>query len=104
MSNSELRKRWEERVAAFKASGQSTADWSATNNLKISQLRYWLRKFKSGETMASSTKWVSLELDDRPKVENSSVTIRIDQIVIEVKPGFNPSLLTEVIRTLKGLC
>ncbi|MGI6227151.1 MAG: IS66 family insertion sequence element accessory protein TnpA [Peptococcales bacterium] len=32
MRNIELRKEWETRVAEFKASGQSTTNWCASNN------------------------------------------------------------------------
>ncbi|QGG47317.1 hypothetical protein [Heliorestis convoluta] len=34
----------------------------------------------------------------------SPLVIRVGQAVIEVKPGFDPALLTQVVRTLKTLC
>ncbi|MDS1029687.1 hypothetical protein RDV78_04095 [Bacillota bacterium LX-D] len=46
----ELRKEWEARVTAFRASGQSTSAWCAEHDIKLPQLRYWLRKFKSVDT------------------------------------------------------
>lgn len=103
MSNLELRKQWEERITAFKASGLSTAEWSEINNIKVTQLRYWIRKFKS-DTCTSTGKWVTLDLTKENKLDNPHIKIRIGDVTIELTQGFNPLLLTDVIRTLKSIC
>ncbi len=43
----ELRKDWEARVAAFRASGQSGSAWCASHQVKPHQLWYWFRKWFS---------------------------------------------------------
>ena len=46
MTKTELRKEWDARVVAFKASGQSASAWCAVHDLKPLQLWYWLRKHR----------------------------------------------------------
>ncbi len=104
MTNKELRQQWEVRVAAFIESGLSTKDWSETNDVKLSQLRYWIRKFKSVvKNDNQSPKWLSVDIGDaaETKYSNNSLSIKVGKVTIEVKPGFNPALLIEVVRTLE---
>src|SRR5690554_1191982 len=94
----EKRQKWESRVTAFKASGQTAADWCSAHDLKIHQLRYWLNKFKSAgeEPIVKETKWLSVEVGE---LNNSSqpnaLPIRVGKATIEVKPGFDPTLLSD---------
>lgn len=101
MKNEELSKTWETRIAQFKASGQSATVWCANNNIKINQLRYWLRKFKSSKkTTASTSQWLSVEVGEVPSNSNNTLAIKVGKVIIEVKSGFDPVLLTEVVRTI----
>ena len=103
MKKEELSKIWEARIAQFKASGQSATVWCANNNLKVNQLRYWLRKFKSTEkTTTSSSQWLSLEVGQVDP--DNTLAIKIGKVTIEVKLGFDPVLLAEVVRTIMTLC
>jgi hypothetical protein len=103
MTNTELSKRWETRIAEFKASGQSATVWCANNNLKIHQLRYWLRKFKAAEkTTFSSSQWLSVEVGEAPS-DSDTLAIKVGKVTIEVRPGFDPQLLAKVVRTILTL-
>ncbi|NLJ56313.1 MAG: IS66 family insertion sequence element accessory protein TnpB [Firmicutes bacterium] len=93
MAFEELRKQWADRVAAFKASGQSTTEWCAAHNVKPSQLRYWLRKEKKAQ---AKTSWQPLELEDT----DTPLVVKVGQVAVEVKPGFDPKLLQKVLKTL----
>ncbi|MGI6227154.1 MAG: IS66 family insertion sequence element accessory protein TnpA [Peptococcales bacterium] len=104
-ANTELRKKWESRVAAFKASGQSSKEWCEVNNLKINQLRYWVRKLRStNEPTMKSPQWLSVELDKpEASIQNNSLIVRVGKVSIEVKSGFDPSLLSDVVKTLTDI-
>jgi len=105
MTKSEVRKEWETRVTEFRASGQSAPKWCAAHDLKPHQLWYWVRKLKPTEAgLASSPIWLPIEVAEQPSDPESSLLIRIGQASVEVKPGFNPDLLSDVVRTLAGLC
>jgi hypothetical protein len=105
MTNQELRRQWEAKVAEFHNSVLSTKQWAETNNVKLSQLRYWIRKLKSPDNIKNqSPKWFSVDIGDGAETTtSSSLSVKVGKATIEVKPGFNPSLLKEVVRTLEAL-
>jgi hypothetical protein len=105
MTRAEKRREWAARVEAFKCSGQSVAAWCEANNLKPYQLWYWLRKLRSAEKPALMSRWLPVEVrDDGAGSGGDGLSVRVGQAVVEVEPGFNPSFLVEVVRTLSVLC
>jgi len=105
MTQMENRQLWESRVAAFKASRQSATEWCADYDLKIHQLRYWIRKFNTAaEPLEKQMQWISVEVgDSRTESYPKILPIRIGQATIEVSPGFDPDFLSDVVRTLAVL-
>ena len=100
-----LRQTWEARVVDFRASGQSGAAWCTAKGLKSHQLSYWLRKFPLHESLPASSPqadWVSFEWKNASCETTMPLFIRVGQAVIEVRPGFNPTLLTDVVRALSS--
>jgi hypothetical protein len=108
MTKTELRKKWALRVAAYKASGQSTSTWCAANNLKPRQLWYWLQKYKNLETPAvKPSQLLSVEvggLKTSSTQGDDDLLVKVGRATIEVKPGSNPSLLSDLVRTMAALC
>ncbi|MDE3838668.1 IS66 family insertion sequence hypothetical protein [Bacillus methanolicus] len=105
MSKAELRKEWELRIADFRNSGQTQSKWCADNNVKLHQLKYWLRKIENTNRISTpSSKWVSVTMDEQYSESKNTIQITIGQASIEVKPGFDPSFLADVVRTLRSLC
>lgn len=98
---------WEHRIAEFKASGQSQSKWCRENDVSLHKLRYWLKKLdhnSSSSCHESLPKWIAVSMEEIHQEPNETLGIKIGEAVIEVKPGFNPSFLAEVVRTLKTLC
>jgi hypothetical protein len=105
MPKTELRKEWEGRIAVFKASGQTQSKWCAANDLKLHQFKYWLKRIEdSNSTQNNSTQWTSVTIDEAAKAVDEALQVKVGQASIEVKPGFNPTLLADVVRTLKSIC
>ena len=102
----ERQREWEARIAAYRASGQSTKEWCAAHDLKPHQLWYWIRKHQLTDSpTVMSSRWVPVELSDpEPISQGSTLLIRLGKATVEVKPGFDPTLLTDIIRTLAALC
>jgi hypothetical protein len=42
--------------------------------------------------------------DPEPTDKGSGLLVRVGHVAIEVQPGFNPTLLKEVVQTLAMLC
>ena len=99
MTRAELREVWRERVAAFRASGMSVRRWCAEQGIKEHQLRYWLRRLDSDDT--PGPRWIPVTLNGAgPWEEARGLVIRIGRATIEVEPGFDRTLLADVVRVL----
>ena len=100
MTTEERQNLWAARIAEYEASGQSVPAWCKANNVSIQQLRYWLRKKKRvPETINSDdTSWLPLDLSDIGY--ESSLLVRVGRVAVEVKPGFDPKLLLDVVKVL----
>ena len=106
-----LRREWETRIAEYQASGQSVREWCAANGIKPGRLWYHLRRCrercqeKAGkETMAPM--WLQATLTGPAPEEQDSarLLIRIGEATIEVRAGFDPELLSGVVRVLRAIC
>lgn len=106
MTKAEQQIEWIAQITEYKASGLSTKEWCAEHKMKPHQLRYWLRKLQPTDspTVVSSS-WLPVEFSDpEPKSHVSTLLIRVGQATVEVKPGFDPILLSDIVRTLTALC
>ena len=102
MTRKELRTKWQARIKEFRKSGQSVPAWCKENNVKVHQLRYWLRKETQKQVESTTDKTCSwLPLDLNQSDTESTLTIHVGQASIEVRPGFDPQLLLDVVNTLQ---
>ncbi len=92
---------WDERIESFLASGLKVREWCSEQGLPEHQLRYWLRKRNANVTSSEPIRWVSLE-STQPR--SSGVYVRIANTTVEVEPGFDHSVLIDVVQTLLTLC
>lgn len=111
MTKAERQEEWEARIAEYQSSGQGAKTWCATHNVTPSQLWYWLKKLKtihalpSANSANSAVKWLPLEVSDQSSVDrDNTLLVRVGPASIEVKPGFDPALLSEIVRVLMALC
>ncbi|WP_018665036.1 IS66 family insertion sequence element accessory protein TnpA [Heyndrickxia acidiproducens] len=105
MENSELRKQWELRIAAFRSSGLTQAKWCEANQLKLHQLKYWLKRIEVPSSKTNSAPSFAPLLIEEPKQsDQDTLQVKIGNISIEVKPGFDPSLFADVVKVLKTVC
>jgi transposase-like protein len=107
MTQKERRQIWKARVSAYQASGQSATAWCAAHQVTPRQLWYWQRKFKNTESTVTATagsRWVPVDVEKHPNETESALLVRVGPAAIEVKPGYNPVLLSDVVKTLQALC
>ncbi len=97
----EKQKLWDERIEVFLASGLSQAAWCREQGLPAHQLSYWLRKSKNSISAAANNRWVSVPNTTAGK---SGVSLRIGKIALEIEPGFDAGVLSDVIRSVVDLC
>lgn len=105
MEKDELRKEWEQRIASYRASGLTQAKWCEANDLKVHQLKYWLKRIEgSNSKSAPSASWTSVVIEEPTLRQDDTLLVKVGEVSIEVKPGFSHTLLADVVRTLKTLC
>jgi hypothetical protein len=95
------RQEWESRIAAYKSSGQSAVAWCAENGVKVHQLRYRLGQ-ESKKADSARVTWLRAPAGET--TGDGAVLVRVGGSVIEVRPGFDPDLLSLVVRVLAAVC
>lgn len=108
MSRSNLQEEWEDRIAHYKASGMTQAEWCQHQDLSIHKLKYWLYKVnrpKHNENKQSN--WIPLAVEEESSSSNNTIEtiqVKIGQAVVEIKPDFDPIFFANVIKVLKTVC
>src|SRR5690606_33139133 len=93
---------WVARIKDYQASGERVATWCERHQVTQHQLWYWMRKVKQAEQpvqLADHPQWMALRLDETKTGGVQSLLVRVGTASIEVKAGFEPSLLADVVRT-----
>jgi len=106
MTKVEQQSQWAARVNEFKASGLSQAAWCKTKKINLRTFNYWF--VKSNKAVSQTIKpssWISLKASELNKIPKAStLTVKIGQAVVEVKPGFDSKLLLNIVEALSSLC
>jgi hypothetical protein len=96
---------WRDRIAEWRASGKAMDVWCNENGVPFNKLKYRIKKYRLGSGKSrrkTGTGWLPVMVS-APDQRDSSLTVRIGNASIEVRSGFDPDLLHQVIRTL-GSC
>ncbi|WP_083910399.1 IS66 family insertion sequence element accessory protein TnpA [Effusibacillus pohliae] len=109
MTQTELRELWSTRIKDYRASGERVATWCERHGVTPRQLWYWLRKLKKTEQHPESSRlrWIPVHVDETSSDGTSgpsSLLVKVGSATIEVRPGFDPALFADVVRTLRSLC
>ncbi|GGH89167.1 transposase-like protein [Pullulanibacillus pueri] len=111
MSLTDKRIEWKARFDTWKTSGLSVAEWCEEQDIKRHQMYYWVRKFEnemtSPEQVPSETQWLTVSVKDEQKSlggGQESVLIHFRSISVEVRPGANMALLSDVVHVLQNQC
>jgi len=100
--NPERMNQWQKHVEALNSSKLSRRAFCEKNGLKVSTLDYWRQRL--GDVKEKEKKergLISVQIQDESE---SGVDLRIGKITVTVKPGFDRTLLTDVLRILGAQC
>lgn len=99
MKRKEKEAYWLAMIEEYRASGLSLVEWCQTSGIALHNMKYWLRKQSPiNRESTEETSWVSCVVEE-PK--ENSISLRINQVDIEVTSGYDETLLLQVIRTLR---
>jgi len=116
MTNAKRRKLWRGLVADYRASDLPVRKWCETNGVTRNQLRYWLGKIEEASVAPESSEprsstWARLEIvedssatalarEESMSPTQSQVSVRVGSATIDVRSGFDPKLLSDVLRVV----
>jgi hypothetical protein len=95
---------WKKKVLEWQASGKSIPAWSKENNIPSTTLRGWKDRFEKAKEKRSPQAKPStafIELEDKAPV-TSGIFLEHQDIKIRLEPGFNPSVLKQCLKCLRG--
>ena len=105
MSREEVRNQWRRLVEEFRESGETAAAWCRERGLNPEEFHRWVRKF-ADETpakepvAAAAIQWLPVQIADAQGDDPSTLVVHVGSAAIEVRSGFSPSLLKQVVRVL----
>jgi len=106
MTKTERQGEWEARIAEYRASGQSAKAWCAAHNVTTRQLWYWLQKHKTKKNnpSAKATQWLPVKVSEQESIaQSNALVIKVGLASVEIRPGFDLALLSEILRILVAL-
>ncbi|WP_010530098.1 IS66 family insertion sequence element accessory protein TnpA [Lentibacillus jeotgali] len=107
MTLKDKRIEWKARYDAWKESGESIAEWCRDQEIKVHQMYYWVQRFErdmiSPEPETTETQWLTVQVDDEMLSSEGQdpIFIHFDAISVEVRPGANVGLLSDIIHILQ---
>ena len=103
MTTSEVQAMWQERIATFKASGQSNvAAWCRENDIRVKSMYNWLGKERGMESKSPPPQtWLPIDIPETSTTISPSLTVKIGTASIEITADFDPSVFEKVVQVLQ---
>lgn len=104
MTKEQVKQNWQVVIHQYETSGiKNQSEWCRKNGISLRNFNRWYNKLKKQESSTTVVQsWLPVQITE--KSQGSSLTLRVGKITIEVKEGFQPSLLMEVVKALGEIC
>ena len=105
-SNQQKTERWRKHVESYQASGLTRESYCRKHDLKVYQLDYWRRKqhrIHESAKESNGAGFIQLRVKDEPP-PNSCIALRVGNVTVEVKAGFDSKHLENILRVLGATC
>lgn len=103
MTQEYLKKEWQAKIALYETSGKKQSVWCRENGINLRNFNRWYNKLKKqASSVPAEQGWVAVQITE--KYQACLLTLKIGKVSIEVKEGFNPYLLAEVVKVLDKTC
>lgn len=93
---------WTALVKEYNSSGLNLTAWCKEKELSKSYFYPHLKKIKSIAAETSEQKWVAIALPE--SVEKSSISLKVGNITLDIKNGFDKEILLNVLSVVMKLC
>ena len=96
---------WDACLASFDASGKTVSQWCREEEIPEHKLRYRLKKreemLNASPQEDEEVRWLALE---NAPADSSGVSLRIGTVAVDVRRGFDPKVLADVLQALLQEC
>ncbi len=96
--------KWTERVREWRAGGQSAPEYAQGRGFEASTLRWWASRLDRGVLPVSPAKPKPrvrmVRVVRRKGLATDALTVRVGAARVEVRSGFDPGLLRELVSAL----
>lgn len=116
MTNAKRRRLWRDLVADYRASDLPVRKWCENHGVTRNQLHYWLGKIEEASVSPEHSEpecstWARVEIVEDSSATalacrestsptQSQVSVRVGCATIDVRSGFDPKLLSDVLRVV----
>jgi hypothetical protein len=102
----ETEAKWAERVRGWKASGRRAEEYARGQEFAPSTLRWWSSRLGRGVVPSRAPRTAAsvrmVRVVPAPRREASALTVRVGVAQVEVRAGFDPTVLRELVAALGG--
>lgn len=99
----ETESKWTERVREWRAGGLSAPEYAQGRGFEASTLRWWASRLDRGVMPAAAKAKPRVRMAPvvrRVGSTTDALTVRVGSVRVEVRPGFDPGLLRELVSAL----
>lgn len=104
MTLEERKQLWQQRIDAYKASGEpNVKTWCRHNQIGHQSMYQWMKRLNSETSIAdqTATQWMALSPSNLHSDSKASLRIHIGNVSIEIQEDFNRALFQEVLEILQ---
>lgn len=106
MKLNENKELWAQRVEEFKSSNLNQTTWCTEKEIKVSSLRYWLRKLDpksvaNPDNLSDGFEFTSVSITETQM--SSALTLETKDIKLSISNDYDEMLLLKLIKTLRKL-
>ena len=92
----------QERIADYRASGLTAMQWCERTGCSIGRLKYWITRCNKLAKVSEAGGWARVDVvGSRPETE---IAVRVGSATVEIRAGFDSTLLSEVLRVVVATC
>jgi hypothetical protein len=103
MENTKVVEEWQTRIADYRASGLTKRQWCEKTGLSVHTLGSWITRINRLDALLETPEWTQVKVVDATSL-GSGISVSVGAARIEVEPGFDRSVLAEVMRVAASLC
>jgi hypothetical protein len=106
MSRQERRDHWSKMIAQQHASGLSVTAWCREHAVNHATFGYWRKRLTETDNSPSpEARWLAIDRDEPSHpASDHTLTLRVGRVALDVRPGFDPRLLCDVLTVLEARC